>query len=67
MLWGLYLAEKLSDWGGTTTEGKHTCTQSSSAKPVSIATANKLIKCQSNWFSLQVLNMASANLCVWTF
>lgn len=55
MLWGFYLVEKLSDWVcGTTTESKHTCMQSSSAKPISIATANKLIKCQSNWFSLQV-------------
>lgn len=45
----------------------HTRMQSSPAYPVSIATANKLIKCQSNWFSLQVLNVASVNLCVWTF
>lgn len=65
MLWGFYVVEKLNDWGGTTTDNTHTHT--SSARPVSIATANKQIKCQSSWFSLHVLDIASVNPCVWNF
>lgn len=42
----------------------HTHSASSPARPVSIATANKLIKCQSNWFSPQVPAVVSVNFCV---
>ena len=55
-------ATPASNTNAHTQAHRHTHTKSSSARPVSIATANKLIKCQSNWFSPQVLTVASVNV-----